>query len=100
MDSAREAALHKRGEGIKTIATVTVLKKERPNSLGSDIIILMKYQKCRIFFVMFYDCYQQNPNKCIVLEDVHYFIRCTCIAALECWQVHLLAFLLLEDNVR
>ena len=35
--SAREVALHKRGEGIKTIATVTVLKKERPDSLGADI---------------------------------------------------------------
>ena len=35
--SAREAALHKKREGIKNIATVTVLKKERPDSLGADI---------------------------------------------------------------
>ena len=36
-------------KGIETIATVTVLKKERPDSLAADII---KYQKCKILIVM------------------------------------------------
>ena len=64
----------KRKEGIETIATVTVLKKERPDSLGTDIF----NEITEVQNVYYYDSYQQNPNKCIVQEDVHNYIRCIC----------------------
>ena len=50
-------------KGIKTIATVTVLKKERPDSLGADILEISEVQNFDCYVIM---SYQQNPNKCIV----------------------------------
>ena len=43
-----------------------VLKKDRLDSLGAEISEVQNFD-C-------YDCFQQNPNKCIVQEDVHTYM--------------------------
>ena len=70
-------------KGIETIATVTVLKKERPNSLGADIFNEIS-EVLNFCLLCYYDCYQQNPNKCIVLENVHNIIIIRCIHVCRC----------------
>ena len=39
-------------KGIKTIATVTVLKKERPDSLGADILEISEVQNLDCYVIM------------------------------------------------
>ena len=39
-------------KGIKTIATVTVLKKERPDSLGADILEISEVQNFDCYVIM------------------------------------------------
>ena len=58
--SAREAHFTREEKGIETIATMTVLKKERPDSLGADKL-----------------CYMTVINRTQTsVEDVHNYIRC------------------------
>ena len=49
---------------------MTVLKKERPDSLGADIYNeISEVQNFYCYVIM--TSYQQNPNKCIVQEGVY-----------------------------